>query len=601
MYTKQHLQSGTRLNGQPHTSTETEDKAESAVLVSSKSLDFVFKNVRFNYSISRHLSENSMLSKPKSAEFLFDDYESSPSPSIVFFPQPGPKQLELIYLQKTLDEVVYTERSYLEKLYYLKKMYLDSVSSNIKIELPTPIVIIRLCLEQIINIHETILYDLDDIMSNKITNIKKQVDKVSVLLAQIGLNNFWYSWFCMQHETVGKTFNEAKNMSNKTNFENINRSTQSMVQGVRNLIEAGQVGVQNKDLSFSSLCRQPISRILKYPLFLKDLSKKYSILGFDNTILEKNLSILHRSLDQINDAKKNFDESIQILKTSLDQLIDFEHCWGNSVIDNNSNSNNNDKHKESKNDNPYICSEYNDVELNIDFFGDPVLIGFSAVITVHNGKPKVHHCPLILFKSHLLILKYRNIIKRNFEKQLGEKNGKKFKVDFIIPLANTTVYCESKNFNHGLHLISENTIKLVFRVHYVQFEVVLYYPSRLEFRIWRAHFRVMVNEVNCGSCEFADDANIMVRLHAVPQEVDTYCQRNLETSKVFHYKHIKVSLHAEWCLHDRGAGETQILRCSELAKVHYKLVLKALDVFINERLFAHLVSAETHIYFNKFH
>ncbi|KAI3403451.2 hypothetical protein KGF56_003735 [Candida oxycetoniae] len=546
--------------------------------------------------------------------------EKSPHAENIFSARKDENFMALHHLQMTLTEIVDTERQFIENTRELRNMYLENLQ-NLNVELPIPVRITKLCLEKMIEIHSGILTKLETIRLNRSLNYGEQANRISQVISQAGICCFWYSWYCSQHKAVGKMYNKAlfplefSKHCETTNYyiggggEQYQQSSPSPSQlsvqsqrqqkyatiktyqsfsairhlftGVQNLVESQQPQHARKDLSIRSLSQQPIDRIVKYPLFVDSLCVNCGLLNYNTDLLNTSVDKIRRQLFSVNEATKQIEQLNELRISRLNQLIDWTQVFNN---------------KNSR----FNCSDFCNIDVDCYFFGNPLLIGFASVIYVNNNCPKLQHCPVILFKSHLVILQHNNIFKRTFKSSANNFN-RKYIPNFIIPLVNTSLFVDEKNCR-GLYLNYLNCLKLVFRVENFQFEVVLLFLDQKEFDIWKEHLHVSLNEVNGGSCDFKTTNNHAIAyLNYVPQGASIYAtnfesgrsssssssDRNLYKQEVFFVK-----FQLDLLLHNMISLHYDILEYAS-CKI---LTLKFYDVWYNERNFRDLILEKLPLY-----
>ncbi|CAK9439616.1 uncharacterized protein LODBEIA_P37160 [Lodderomyces beijingensis] len=533
------------------------------------------------------LWKNSPLSKTPLSESTIDSH--SPIAHKVFTPRKDENYVPLYHLQMTLKEIAETERSFVEKMRELRNMYLENLE-NMNIELPTPVRITKLCLEKILEIHGNLLVEMDRIRNCKNYDYGEQAIRIADTLSTSGVSCFWYSWYCSQHKAVCKMYDQGLFPLNLKVNERVRTSTEDeletraraksmsgsmstikhLFRGVQNLIESQELPARRRDLSIKSLSQKPIDRIVKYPLFVESLRGSCQLLNYDTGSLTNHISEIKQQLYRVNESTRTIEQSSLIRQKRLHELIDLQRPKNGSGL-----------------------SDFDVINVDICFFGDPIVIGFASVVSIHGDEPKLQHCPIILFKSHLLIVKYVSIFERRPTERAHDRK-RKYRVVFIIPLAITSLYDAGQD-DHRLHLDYKNWLKLVFRIDTLQYEVVLCFLGRKEYHFWKDNFELVINEVNGGTCKFKTrDCDSVAYLSHVPFDMSPYRTHSEAAAKKKSCL-VPVKFKVDLILLSQVGNRLEYASFSDL-KAERAVTLGWLDVAVNERHFRGVISREIPLY-----
>lgn len=476
------------------------------------------------------LSAKPLTERPPFNPFSSDN--TTPEANFKFSPEINGSKEDLV---RRVDEIIQTEATYISNCSNLVIMYLGHLQ-HLQFELPAAVHITKECILALVTIHQRLLDEMNNIRS-KNQSIVDQCNQIAKSIAKSGISVFWYSLYCTHYDRLIPIEPLAK--SNSKNVPLM----KSFLLGMKNFLESQHA--KHKDLSFMSLCQRPVDRIVKYKLFIKGMMNTFIELGKDTFNLEKAYELVSQQLSKIDDSRISMNANRQ-----LNNLVNFES----------------------------LC----DVDAN--FFGNPVSVGFASVIYVKNSKPEMNHSPIVLYKAHLVILEYNQVINRH---SMG-----KYKPKFIIPLLNTSMV---KEFRYGLHVNLSTNIKLQFRSSSNQYQVVLCFVSQKEHDFWSIKFDLLINVTHQGSCEYKLDTDHLF-CHTPKNLTSCWKDEYDDPEDTLHFTASQISLQVKIRFDLYLKNRIQV-KLGELASgSKHTVTLWFIDVYNNERHFKQIASKEIPFY-----
>ncbi|CCG25934.1 hypothetical protein CORT_0C05600 [Candida orthopsilosis Co 90-125] len=468
---------------------------------------------------------------------------TTPEAHVRFSPEVDRPKEELV---RRVEEIIQTEASYVSHCSNLMIQYLSNLQ-HFQMELPAAVLITKECVQALIEIHRPLLQEMTSIRS-KNQSIIDQCNKIAKSIAKSGVSVFWYSLYCTHYDQLVpfelfiENEKEIKNQGDTP-------SMKSFFLGIKNFLEGQQVAIKRKDLSFMSLCQRPVDRIVKYKLFIKGMKNTFAELGEDTTTLEKAFELISQQLTEIDESRISMQENRQ-----LNLLVNFAGPETNPL--------------------------YQRLNLEANFFGNPVAIGFASVIFVKSSKPEMIYSPIVLYKAHLVILEYNQVINRH--------TPGKYKPKFIIPLSNTSMV---KEFRHGLSVNQSTNIKLQFRSCSNQYQVVLCFLSFEEFEFWKVKFDLLINVTHQGSCEYKSATDHLFCL--TPKYLTPCWKDEYDNSEdINHYAASQLSIQVKFRI-DLCLKNKVHVKYEELSPgPKYTVMLWLIDVYNSERHFKQIASKE---------
>lgn len=470
---------------------------------------------------------------------------STPEANIKFSPEIDESKDDL---SKRVNEIIETEASYTSHCSNLAIQYFDNLSS-FKSEFPAAVQITKECIYALIEIHNNLLQEMKSIRSQN-QSIIDQCNKIAKAIAKSGISVFWYSMYCTNYDQLVPYEFHIKNT---TTSDSPGSAPQEFFLGIKNFLECQQVPLKRKDLSFMSLCQRPVDRIVKYKLFVKEMKNAFVELNKDTTTLEKAFEMISQQLSKIDESRISMLENRQ-----LNSLVNFAGAE--------------------------IDPKYRELKFGANFFGNPVAIGFASVIFLRNSKPEMIHSPIILYKGHLVILEYNQVISRH--------SPGKYKPKFVLPLLNTSMV---KEFRYGLLVNLSTNIKLQFRSSSNQYQVILCFLSTSEVDFWKVKFDLLINVTHQGSCEYKlerDHLFCLVPRNTTPCWKDEYD----DPQNTLHYTASQLSIQVKFRF-DLYLKSKLHIKYDELRPgPKYTVMLWLIDVYNNERHFKQIASKEIPFY-----
>lgn len=375
----------------------------------------------------------------------------SPQPFFSYSPQDQTRIAIQKNLKLAIEEIKRTESQYLSNLKTLKRDYFEKLIEDIHLDVPVPIKIVYNILAELIQYHDkmTKLFErVDD------TNIFKQCEGYCSIIAENGINLFWYKWYCSQHQIIQDLYHEFSQQSDRYGSKSQSNWRQFVFKiwftGWQNFFESQQGVGLKKDFSLMSLLQRPIDRITKYRLFVETICKNCIKLGHSTANIQNSFERICNQLNQIN--RNTEDRNIH---KELFELIDF------STI------------------------RYHEMQIDFQFFGIPYLVGTCWAVYVENKVPRGHNLPILLFKSHLILIEYCHYSKR-----------KKFELKFVVPVIKCHLDLESTTSSYGLHTTYPHCIKVLFEIGLCHYELLLCWLTKTDYDIWCEELTVIVCFVN---------------------------------------------------------------------------------------------------------
>ncbi|KAI5960930.1 hypothetical protein KGF57_001862 [Candida theae] len=468
---------------------------------------------------------------------------STPEAKVRFSPEIDVTQEDLA---KRVDEIIQTESNYISHCSTLVISYLENVQ-NFKTELPAAVQITKECVLALITIHKQLLEEMRSIRIQN-QSLIDQCNRIAKSIAASGISVFWYSIYCTHYDQLipFEIFIEKRDEQDP---HDQGAAPKTFFLGVKNFLESQQASIKRKDLSFMSLCQRPVDRIVKYKLFVKGMKNAFVKLGQDAATLEKAFESISHQLDEIDGSRISMTENKQ-----LNVLVNFVGP-----------------------DSEPLHSKLN---MEANFFGSPVAIGFASVIFVKNSKPEMIHSPIVLYKAHLLILEYNQVINRHLPG--------KYKPKFIIPLSNTSMV---KEFRYGLSVNLSTNIKLQFRSCSDQYQIILCFLSEVEHKFWKSKFDLLINVTHQGSCEYKSNTDHLFCLtpkNATPCWKDDYDDPENAIHYIATQLSLQVKLRFDLCL----KGKVHVKYDEMPPGPKYTVMLWLMDVYNNERHFKQIASKD---------
>ena len=471
----------------------------------------------------------------------------SPQPGISFSPQDS----ERITVQKTLlcsiEEIRTTESQYLSDLKTLNNDYFQKLIEDVKIEVPVPIRIVHNILTKLIEYHDRMTRSFAKITH---LNIFKMCILYCQIISEYGINVFLYKWFCSQ--IISHDFSQFTKLPtlHAPGKKILIPTVDSWFKGWQNFFECQQSPRNKKDFSLMSLLQRPIDRITKYRLFMESILKNFVRLGYDTSEIEKSIEIVRHQLNRINE---NLDNGFS--QQSLTVLVNFDEL------------------------------KFQNYQLGCQFFGIPYFIGTCWIIYVENKIPKSQNVPIILFKSHILLLEYRH------------SNQQKYSIKFVIPITKCHLDSESQTSTHGLHTLYPYCLKLQFQIHSSKYEVLLCWVVKSDYDAWMDEMTVMIDFVNGENDSNSASVDMVEYLYKLPPKISPFdvltSSPDFLTQKQNCYFNdcfmIKVNMDKTTLkFSDSPVYLSQNLRNVRNYSNSYTITLKLRDLFINERYFREL-------------
>ncbi|RCK55380.1 hypothetical protein Cantr_04292 [Candida viswanathii] len=396
----------------------------------------------------------------------------SPQPGITYSPQDRESVTIQRTLQCSLEEIKMTESQYLSALKTLNRDYFQKLIEDIKIEVPVPITNVCNILTHLIEYHGKMNRAFAEITD---LDIHKRCSNYCRIIAENGINVHLYKWYCSQHKIIQDIFHSFQSTqltSNKKCWQMMILTFDSWFKGWQNFNECQQSPRNKKDFSLMSLLQRPIDRITKYRLFMESILKNYIRLGYDTTEIQQSVDIVRLQLSKIN---CNLEEGY--IPDNLSSLVNFQEL------------------------------KFQNYQLDSQFFGIPYLIGTCWVIYVENKTPKCQNVPIVLFKSHILLLEY------HYSQLL------KFNIKFVIPVTKCYLDLEAQTSSHGLHTMYPYCVKLQFQIGYRKFEALLCWVVKSDYDIWIAELSVIIQFVNQCEAPLSTSLDMIEYLYRIPPDM----------------------------------------------------------------------------------
>lgn len=484
----------------------------------------------------------------------------SPVPEISFSPQDRDSITTKMTLSRSIEELRTSESQYLSDLKTLNRDYFQKLIEDVKIEVPVPIKIVHNILTKLIEYHDRMSRLFAKISDRDLCSMCSQYCRI---ISDNGINVFLYKWYCSQ--VIFHDFSQFTKLPTRANWRQmIVPTVDSWCKGWQNFFECQQPPRNKKDFSLMSLLQRPIDRITKYRLFMESILKNFVRLGYDTDEIQQSLNIVLAQLSKIN---RNLENGFN--KGDLNGLIDFNDL------------------------------KFQNYQLGCQFFGIPYFIGSCWLIYVEHKTPKCQNVPIILFKSHILLLEY------HFSKQ------QKFGVKFVIPVTKCHLDSNSQTSTHGLHTRYSYCLKLQFQIHSSKYEVLLCWVTKSDYDNWLDALTVIIEFVNGTDDARSASVDMIEYLYRIPEKLSPY---DVQTNSPNFWKQkencyfsdcymIKVEMdRATVKLSDHPTGSSSQSNLYAFQKYYsnsYIITLKLRELFLNERYFRNLFSDGLRIYSNE--
>ncbi|KAI5952374.1 hypothetical protein KGF54_003241 [Candida jiufengensis] len=424
----------------------------------------------------------------------FENITETPKPLIVYSANTSGYD----NLEERSNEIVKTELSYVNDCKELFRFYY----SNFELphhELPTPFIIAKECLEKIIESHDKLTQVFDGIKNDRSGSIAEQTENILEAISKEGLEIFYYLYYCSNSIAVNKISNifnsndEVDDCTFSNSFElskKVKIAVDQYQKGIEQHLSSINQGELKRNLSFQALHHNGMSRIFHYLVFARAVIDDFESIDRDTTkILE-----IHNEIDsKIN--KINNQNNTNSINEKLNLIVDFKRYLTKQ----------NQYFKFEK-----LCFKFND--LSSEFFGVPIYIGVGFVVYIKGNKPILKHYAILLFKGHLILLKYVEKLKRN-------KTLKRYVPQFIIPLVKCSIITDDTD-QDGIQVNLVGNIKLRFLIQSTQFEIVLLFLTQEESNIWFEKLDLLINHIHNGSCSESKDH--FIYLNQVPKSIKAY-------------------------------------------------------------------------------
>lgn len=514
--------------------------------------------VKINFlsnTISPHIPDSQITNTPTTITDIV-----SPQPYCSYSPQDQTRIAIQKNLKLAMEEIKRTESQYLSNLKTLKRDYFEKLIEDINLEVPVPIKIVYNILAELIQYHDkmTKLFErVDDI------NILKQCEDYCSIIAENGINLFWYKWYCSQHQIIQELYHEFSQQSDGLKSQSNWRQFVFRIwfTGWQKFFESQQGVGLKKDFSLMSLLQRPIDRITKYRLFVETICKNCTKLGHETTNIQISFARICNQLNQIN--RNTEDRGIH---KDLFELIDF-----NTIT-------------------------YHEMQIDFQFFGIPYLFGTCWAVYVENKVPKGHNLPILLFKSHLILIEYCGYSKR-----------RKFEPKFVIPVIKCHLDLESTTSSYGLHTTYPHCLKLLFEIGLCNYELLLCWLTKSDYDIWCEELTVIVCFVN-GSHVLPKPTTTETTqyLYKLPTSLSPYdINTNFDSFTILqgncYFKQcllIKIVIDKVLTklLHIENTDTTHNLRKTNYEDKEYKIIFENKPLVTNERFFRASISKGLRIY-----
>ncbi|KAI5965266.1 uncharacterized protein KGF55_001486 [Candida pseudojiufengensis] len=436
----------------------------------------------------------------------FDNMTNTPLPQQEYISDKDFPHGKLI---SRMEEIIKTNKTYLNDCKELNRSYL-SIFELPECESPIPFIIVKECLLKLIEIHDELNKQFEEIEKHTSNGVISNIEKIMTSIAKEGLNVFYYLNYCSNSTAIHelnecfKTDDEDEldpdlEISNGTIKKKFKVEDQFQFklsifkhqQGIQNVLNSENTGEFKRNLSFQALHHNGIMKIFQYKNFACNSIKDMRDLEKKTINLEKVLKEINNKISIIN--KENDSNSIN---SKLNEIIDFSNYL-------------NINHKYFN----FKKLHYKFNQLISEFFGKPLFIGSGFVIYIKENKPVLKHSIIILFKCHLIILGYVEPLKRTCR-------YKKFKPKFIIPLVKCSIIYEKSDTN-GIQFNFNNGIKLRFAIQSIQFEIILGFLTLEDYNEWYEKLDLLINHVHNGN--YIDKVNDgFVYLNQVPKNISAF-------------------------------------------------------------------------------
>ncbi|KAK6454432.1 uncharacterized protein RJT20DRAFT_58529 [Scheffersomyces xylosifermentans] len=454
-------------------------------------------------AMSPNVSHSPAISYP----MTFSDV-TSPFPETSFSPRNRLQAQVGFKMFKILEEVFESEESYLISMKILQNNYVEPFMINSKSDIPTPIKLLKLYLNMLVETHTFVLDTFRSLFENPI-DLDRTAISISNVINSHCLYKHVYSEYCNIFENVLRILED-----NKKPVSGGNAWNRKWIKGWEIYLEATQPRAKHMDLSFFSLIQRPIARIGKYRLLIDSI---YKTISENNKAVVSNIaSEVKDKLEYINNCSKEFNANE--LNQKLNELVDYGGIDANTSI-------------------------------SSQFFGTPFLIGAVAAIWVEDGESIGKTLGSVLYKSHLLLV----------DMTKGNKS-KKNPVKFLVPLSKCKIICNYTEMEGGLISFSLRVIKLIFEIKLKQYEILLHFVSNAELKVWSDYLEMLVNFVNGPYKLDYSGANYDV-LSVFPPGLNPYEINLLNTANYAKYKNscyfrdaIPIHIHAEFATEDETQG-----------------------------------------------
>lgn len=376
----------------------------------------------------------------------------SPLPPVSFSPRDKILLMSNLRLRMVITELIETEEFHIASLKMLLYYYLEPLATGLGCE-SRLIVLMKHLISHFLTNHMRIFKFFTQefyrftYMTNELGTNKILCRLSSIIQERVEI--FYFIQYCSILDDI---ICLIKSSDFKQVPGDLLRLNQEWVDGWETFLEATQPKTKKMDLSFISLSQKPISRLSKY-LLLMDMMRRAVPESDEMNFVQINetYNLYRAKLEKVNrlaTSEKEINPAIVINK-----LFDFG-----------------------------VTSS--EVQLCLQFFGKPLLIGSIVVIWFEKEVPKSYPMVAILYKSHLIF---------------GELSSKKFLkgvIKFIIPLSQCILSQETGNENYAIFTHYPYCSKLLFAAGAQLFEIFLCFLDGTESQTWLDHLDTLINHVN---------------------------------------------------------------------------------------------------------
>ncbi|CAI5755863.1 unnamed protein product [Candida verbasci] len=490
----------------------------------------------------------------------YSDLMISPKPNNSY----SPIHSQQLNIQKNLycilNEIELSESSYFNQLKSLQANYYQELINNSsrKIEIPIPIINTNIILISLCQIHENLHRLIREVFNNQ-SDLFIKGNKIIDLINHYGICVYWYRWYCSLHELMSSLITNIS-------IRNGNSDNTNWFKGWQNFMEGAQPILKCKDLSFISLSHKPIDRIVKYRLFIENIRKDYVKLKhgftFDQDQEYWNTS---RKLKIINEESRELYDRNAYLQSELKKLI-------------------------------WIDLKYETYPnfYDFNFFGHPMFIGLVNIIYMKSLVPVIENCPVLLFKSHLIICQYEKHHHHYFP-------FRKYSIKFIIPLMKCKIM---NNDTTGLFINYTYSFKIIFKLNLTTYELIFCFLNELDCDNWYDGINTLINFVNDNNFdEEYDEINYFQQIpnYISPKGINLHHSDFQKLRKNCYFDDLKiVQIKFDPLLNvilPPDIFENKIFE-NLRNEGNLQLILKKQDLMINERWFNEIIDPRLIIYTN---